>query len=281
MKSKQSNTGAWIAGGVAVAAVIAAGVYLARSGPQGVSQLPGASTGTPSAIAGPATPSESTPAIQHPIEQAAIGDAEPVSTEPLPELGASDSPAFDAIAAVTGGSEALGALISPEHLVQRIVASVDGLTRPQLGENVSPLRAAPGVFATRADGSTRVIATDNAGRYDAYARIAQGIDAKKLVGWYVHAYPLFQNAYRELGYPNAYFNDRLVAVIDHLLATPDPQQPLAVTRPNVLYEFADPALEARSAGQKALLRAGPRNEAIIKAKLREIRAALAGAPPPR
>lgn len=280
MKPKQSPAGAWIAGGLAVAAVVAGGLYLARSGPQAVSQLPGATATTPTTAANPTASADTAPAIQHPIEQAAIGD-EAAPTEPLPELGASDAPAFDAIAAVAGGSEALGTLVSPEHLVQRVVASVDGLTKPQLGENVSPLRAAPGLFATRADGSARVIATDNAERYDAYARIAQSIDAKKLVAWYVHAYPLFQNAYRELGYPNAYFNDRLVAVIDHLLATPDPQQPLAVTRPNVLYEFADPALESRSAGQKALLRAGPRNEAVIKAKLREIRSALSGSPPPR
>jgi hypothetical protein len=44
----------------------------------------------------------------------------------------------------------------------------------------------------------------------------------------------------------------------------------------VLYEFADPALESRSAGQKALIRMGPANARRIKAKLREIRALIAG-----
>jgi hypothetical protein len=48
----------------------------------------------------------------------------------------------------------------------------------------------------------------------------------------------------------------------------------------VLYEFADPALERRSAGQKLLLRSGPENERAIKAKLGEIRAALTGQEPP-
>jgi hypothetical protein len=97
----------------------------------------------------------------------------------------------------------------------------------------------------------------------------------------VHYYPLFQQAYRELGYPDGYFNDRLVVVIDHLLQTPDVTQPVALTQPNVMYEYADPALESRSAGQKLLLRSGPENETAIKAKLREIRAALTGETLPR
>jgi len=92
----------------------------------------------------------------------------------------------------------------------------------------------------------------------------------------VRFYPLFQQAYRELGYPDGYFNDRLVVVIDHLLATPDVPQPVALRQPNVMYEYADPALESRSAGQKLLIRSGPANETAIKAKLREIRAALTG-----
>jgi hypothetical protein len=63
-------------------------------------------------------------------------------------------------------------------------------------------------------------------------------------------------------------------VIDHLLTTPDIKGPIALTQPKVLYEFADPAFEQLSAGQKALLRMGPDNEARVKAKLREVRKAL-------
>ncbi|MGQ0653783.1 MAG: DUF3014 domain-containing protein [Betaproteobacteria bacterium] len=42
-------------------------------------------------------------------------------------------------------------------------------------------------------------------------------------------------------------------------------------RPKVLYEFVDPDLETRSAGQKIMLRMGAENAAKVKAKLREIR----------
>jgi len=54
-----------------------------------------------------------------------------------------------------------------------------------------------------------------------------------------------------------------------------------LSQPKVLYEYADPSLEARSAGQKILIRMGPVNESRVKTKLREIRRALTGQALPR
>ncbi len=56
---------------------------------------------------------------------------------------------------------------------------------------------------------------------------------------------------------------------------PEPPETIALTRPNVLYEFADPRLEAESAGRKLLLRMGPGNAARVKMKLRDIRDRIA------
>jgi hypothetical protein len=79
----------------------------------------------------------------------------------------------------------------------------------------------------------------------------------------------------ELGKPDAYFNDRLVQVIDHLLNTPDPAQPLSV-EPNGKgrFRYTDPMLESLSVGQKALVRLGPEQEAAVKTQLKAIRTAL-------
>jgi hypothetical protein len=52
------------------------------------------------------------------------------------------------------------------------------------------------------------------------------------------------------------------------------RDPIALQRPNVLYEFADPELESLSAGQKLLIRMGSQNAGRIKGKLKEWRAAL-------
>ncbi len=51
-------------------------------------------------------------------------------------------------------------------------------------------------------------------------------------------------------------NDRLIEVIDNLLATPDVEGPVYLTKPEAVYLFEDPELEALTAGQKVLLRMG-------------------------
>ena len=67
----------------------------------------------------------------------------------------------------------------------------------------------------------------------------------------------------------------MIEVIDHLLSAPEAPATIALVQPNVLYEFADPALEAQSAGRKLLVRMGPGNAARVKAKLKEIRDRIA------
>ena len=59
-----------------------------------------------------------------------------------------------------------------------------------------------------------------------------------------------------------------------LLAAPASEGPVALVQPHIFYKFADPALEARSAGHKLMLRIGNDNAERIKAKLREIRTEL-------
>jgi hypothetical protein len=110
-------------------------------------------------------------------------------------------------------------------------------------------------------------------------RLAQAVPTDKLVAVYLRFYPLLQRQYETLGYPDGYFNDRVVQVIDHLLATPEPEPPLLIAQPRVLYEFADPALEDLSAGQKILLRMGAENRRTVKSKLREIRKGLVASAP--
>jgi len=100
------------------------------------------------------------------------------------------------------------------------------------------------------------------------------LNTRALVQRYIEAYPLFQQAYAELGFPNRNFNDRLVEAIDNLLAAPELAAPPELVQPTVLYEFADEDLQKRSAGQKVMMRMGADNARRVKAKLREIRREL-------
>lgn len=266
--SKQSSAGSWVAAVVVLVIVIVAGGYMAYR-----AMHPTASTTTAPATASSAMAAPAAAPIRHPIAQAAAPAS--ASTAPLPPLDDSDASVLSALEGLAGGQD-LKPLLMSQQVIQRIVATVDALPRHALGHSVLPVHAPKGTFAvTRANGAT-VMDARNAARYAPYMQLLEGMDTRALVDWYVHAYPLFQQAYRQLGYPKGYFNDRLIAVIDHLLATPELAQPAALAPVNGHYEYADPSLESLSVGQKMMLRAGPADEAAVKAKLRDVRAQLTG-----
>ncbi|OIQ96420.1 hypothetical protein GALL_215780 [mine drainage metagenome] len=214
-------------------------------------------------------PVAAAPAIRHPVETAPAAPAAP----PLPTLAQSDAAMHDELAALLG-ERSLIALFYPDRIITRIVATIDNLPRPRAPVSMMPVRSVPGALITAGGADSLVIGPDNWARYAPYVAIAQAVDAKKLVDFYVRFYPLFQQAYEGLGYPKGYFNDRLIEAIDDLLAAPDISDPIKLVQPKVLYQFADPKLEARSAGQKIMIRMGSDNAAKVKTKLSEIRQEL-------
>jgi hypothetical protein len=213
----------------------------------------------------PALPAE--PEIRHPVP-------EMPAEKPLPALDTSDATMKNSLAELLADS-ALIELPVLKDFVRRVVATIDNLPRRAASQRVWPLKRVPGRLTVSGSGEHATIAANNAARYAIYVRLAEAIDSAKLAAFYFHYYPLFQQAYRDLGYPKGHFNDRLVEVIDHLLETPDLQGPVALVRPKVLHLYADPDLESRSAGQKILMRIGAENAVRIKAKLREIRGEIA------
>jgi len=204
------------------------------------------------------------------------GDA--AGTNSLPGLGESDQPFGSALTRISGAAT-LSALLVPENLIRHLVATIDNLPRHRLGIELRSLRPTPGALLVAGDDFRASLETRNAARYTAALTIVRQLDLVALVRLYQNYYPLFQRAYQDLGYPRGYFNDRLVAVIDHLLATPDLQGPFELVRPKVFWEFADPELEARSAGQKLMLRVGAENATVLRVRLRELRALIAASPP--
>jgi len=213
--------------------------------------------------------------IQHPVDAAAPDASKP----PLPPLNDSDAAFNEALRDATQSSGAPAWVT--ESIIRHLVVTVDNLPRQKVAVEKRPLAAIPGPFLADGDELRATINPDNFKRYSALVSAIDKVDMQRIVAVYVRFYPLFQQAYQDLGYPNGYFNDRLVQVIDNLLATPQVTGPIELVRPNVLYLYADPALEARSAGQKLLLRMGPDNAAALKTRLSELRAALVTASPKR
>lgn len=229
----------------------------------------------------PPTLPEAPRAEAPPAPAAPVGPVHPVTTDPaarkLPALGASDDEMRAELARELGPG--IVERLVFEDFVRHVVASIDNLPREQVATRLNPLRATAGVPRVERRGNEIILAPANDARYAAGVAAVESVDAAKLGALYRRWYPLFQQAYEELGYPTGYFNDRLVEAIDDLLAAPEVKGPIRLVQPKVLYEFADPALEERSAGQKMMIRIGAANEARVKAKLREIRAQVATGKP--
>jgi hypothetical protein len=259
----------WFAAVAIMAVAIAAGIYTwQRSAKEARQEPPPA---PPPQVVAPKPEAKPEPQIQHPVPQA----AEPA---PLPALGESDAAAREVLELLFG-VKAVQQHFYLQNIVRRIVATVDNLPRDKAAQRLMPVRPAAGAFLVAGEGEERTLRADNAARYRPYVAMAEAVDSAKLAAAYVHLYPLFQQAYRELGYPQGYFNDRLIEVIDHLLAAPELKEPAKLVQRKVLYEYADPELERRSAGQKILMRIGPENAARLKAKLRELRRELTAQAP--
>jgi hypothetical protein len=223
----------------------------------------------PPVVAAPPPPAPiEEPAIKHPLPEPEVQQA------PLPSLNDSDAPVQNTLAELIG-KESVQQFVVPKDLVRHIVVTIDNLSERKVAERLRPLRPTPGPFAVTGGEEAPVLDPANYDRYKPLLQLIRSSDTQSLVATYVRYYPLFQEAYENLGHPPQYFNDRLIEVIDHLLATPEIAGPIALTQPVVQYEFADPSLEARSAGQKVLIRMGSENAAVVKEKLRELRSELA------
>jgi len=250
--------------GVAALVVVlaATGVYYLRSRNQPLPAAPSA----PAALA----PATSEPGIAHPLPEGA-GNA--ASAAPLPELADSDAPLRDALGQLSGAAAVKDFLV-PQDLIRKMVVTIDNLPRQKVAVEKRPANPVAGAFLANGDELHATLDQRNFDRYKPMVAVINQLDAKQLAALYIHYYPLFQQSYQNLGYPNGYFNDRLVEVIDNLLATPEPKGPIELVRPNVMYIYADPALESRPAGQKLLIRMGPENTKAIKAKLTQLRAVI-------
>ncbi|HYW93058.1 MAG TPA: DUF3014 domain-containing protein [Gammaproteobacteria bacterium] len=194
-------------------------------------------------------------------------------SSPLPPLAHSDAPLRNAFTSVLG-KKPVERFLVPKRIVRHVVVTVDNLTRRQVPPRDNPVKPVPGRFeVTRRDGDL-YIDRSNYSRYTPYVKLLDTLNVDALVDLYVRFYPLFQEQYRKLGYPHAYFNDRVVEAIDNLLAAPVVKGPVKLVQPRVMYKYADPDLEHLAAGQKILVRMGPKNEAQVKARLRALRKAL-------
>jgi hypothetical protein len=232
----------------------------------------------------PDVPEATVPVSEEPAAEIPAGPRYPIpeldesvdqpNLQPLPTLADSDEYFRIELSGLYGN--VIANLLVSNNLIERIVATVDNLPRAHVSEKIRPVGKLDDAFPVDGqDGSgDYTLSADNYARYDQLVTLVTSADINNVADTYRRFYPLFQKAYVNLGYPDGYFNDRLIEVIDHLLGTPVVEPSVVLVRPNVLYQFADPELEALSSGRKLLIRMGNEHAEKIKNSLRELRAAI-------
>ena len=208
---------------------------------------------------------------------------------PLPDLTASDPLVLEALAGLIGQA-AVDQFVIPQNVISRVVATVDALGGRRVPEPLMPVQSLSSAFEANVDLDPEVPLYNPLGdalqqylvdpvsyaRYGPYVDLLDSVNMAALAAIYQQQQPLFQQAYVELGYPEGDFNLRLLEVIDLMLAAPEVPESVRLLKPEAYYLFADPELEALPAGGRLMIRMGNDNAARVKAKLRELKAALAG-----
>jgi len=265
----------WLAAAVIVG-VVAAWIWRSQKAPP--PPAPVAAVTEPAPAPEPPASAPAAPAIRYPLAEDPA--SQPVRAEEVP-----------AALADLLGAKAVTAFLQTDGFARRVVATIDSLGREHSPPAAWPVQPTGGRFTVDEQADGPVIAAENASRYTPFVLLVGTLDVQRTVNLYRRLYPLLQQTYRELGFGDRYLNDRVIEVIDLLLATPEPaapprlrltevKGPVPSTRPWVRYQYADPQLESLAAGQKILVRVGPVNERRLKAKLAELRQhILAGAAP--
>jgi hypothetical protein len=225
----------------------------------------------------PVQPSPS-PTIQYPVSSNATEPSPSPSDElqSVPSTVAQSDPtildAFDGLF----GKKQFESLFILQNIIRRIVVTVDNATKhKQTSQEFTPLKPLDSTFVATGKDEDQQISPENFQRYQPYVELVENMDAHKFIRIYRHYYPLFQAAYEDLGTKN-YFNDRLIEVVDHILATPDVQNPIRVVQMGAhgKYKYADDQIEELSSSQKVLIRMGNDSAQVIKAKLKLLRVLL-------
>lgn len=224
-------------------------------------------------------PLEEPAPLPPPAEPAAPRVAHPIVADEAPVVATTtvddSDKIFSDFVALLLKSPQLPDFVYPDRMLRRFVATVDNLPRKEMSARLRPVRPVKGMFlAEKSDSGELHIAVENEARYERYIKALESIDVAAAARFYATHYALFQKAYRDLGYPEGNFNDRLFVAIDDMLAAPVVAQPISLVQPKVLYRYADADLEGRSAGQKIMLRMGSPNAVRVKAVLGRLRTEL-------
>jgi len=202
----------------------------------------------------------------------ALADLSPLAIPPV-ALDASD-PVVREFARALSADGRFGQWLQTKELVRKFVVAVDNVANGLSPKPHVDFFAPEGAFKVVSGPGEAFVDESGYARYDPVAEVFVSLDTPAAVRLYRGLKPLIRDAYRDLGYPDADFEDTLVKAMAELLGTPVVKGRIRLEKKVVSYAMADGNLEGLSAAQKQLLRMGPKNVERIHKKIMELAAAL-------
>ena len=229
----------------------------------------------------PAPTAEGTPAPAV-VPESATAVSEPAACvapipDPLPPLAESDAAVAVELAGCVGGLAPTW--IAQEDLLRRAAVALSEAVAGRIPRRQLAFMAVAGAFGTVERNGVTYLDPASYRRYTRFVDTVTCVPPAHAATVVTRFEPLLQEALAGLGDAQADIPARVEALLDKILTTPMPAGFVPLARPNVLYEYADPSLEALDKFQKQLLRMGPANLARLQDYARELRAELRRPPP--
>lgn len=209
----------------------------------------------------PVLPEQLPPALERPATEVIEAEPDPV------DLNQVDAEIRSELAIVLSPEQL--ERVTDDSLIERVVATLNSLDGEAVPLRFRPLEQVPGL--PRLNEDVLVLPDDPDPRYAPYRALFDQIDNILLLEWFERHEDALEQAWQALGEERqSSFRRRAIEVLDHLAQFEPPGQRPALERPEVLYTYADPTLEALSWGRKILIRIGPDHAAVVQARLADL-----------
>jgi hypothetical protein len=208
-----------------------------------------------------------------PVEQTTVEvahrAAEPGDKIDLPPLDQTDALVRTLVGAVSS-HPVVAAWLTTNGLIRNFAVTVANIADGETpAKHLAPLKP-QGAFSTRTANGATWIDPVSYHRYDAIGDAIDGLDARGVARLYATLKPRIDDAYHDLVGAPGDFDKTLEKAIVTLLKTPVVDTDVQLVTGKMSYAYANPTYEGLTAAQKQLLRMGPRNARIVKAKLRAV-----------
>ena len=254
-----------------IVAIIGVAVFINRPSPADVQPEP-----APPVVSPPPAAIELAPASNEQLDAPeVIAPSDPPIKpieNPLPMLEESDDPVRDALGDIPMGTIGQQYLI-PSNIIERSASLIYLTSKGDVPYKLLPVARPAKPFSISDDGTQVVADASGFARYDSLAQWLESLDLSTILSSLQPFLPLFREAWSYYGEPPEDFDFAVVIALDLIASTPSVDTTEArLIKKEAVWVYEDPSIEGLAPIQKQVLRMGPENAAVVKAKADEAQA---------